>query len=141
MGSRTKTEQRPASRGDETEEEEEEAAAVVAAGAEPWVEAGPAANGKLFRFTDTYKQKQIKTNVEKAHPPTHARASNDAFKGPVWVRRTAERRNVMRVVQIWPNMVFYIRGPVWRSENQIAFGTALLHRFYLVTTRRSNFYK
>lgn len=54
-GSRTKTEQRPASRGEETEEEEEEAAAAAAAaaGAEPWVEAGPAANGKLF-VSQTY---------------------------------------------------------------------------------------
>lgn len=54
FGSRTKTEQRPASRGEETEEEEEEAAAAAAAaGAEPWVEAGPAANGKLF-VSQTY---------------------------------------------------------------------------------------
>lgn len=57
IGSRTKTEQRPASRGEETEEEEEEAAAAAvagaAAGAEPWVEAGPAANGKLF-VSQTY---------------------------------------------------------------------------------------
>lgn len=70
FGSRTKTEQRPASRGEETEEEEEEAAA--AAGAEPWVEAGPAANGKLFHFTDIYKQKQIKPIRRKAHPRMHA---------------------------------------------------------------------
>jgi len=42
-------------RGEETEEEEE--ATATAAGVEPWVEAGPAANGKLF-YTDIYRQKK-----------------------------------------------------------------------------------
>lgn len=37
-----------------TEEEEEEEAAAAAAEAEPWAEAGPAANGKLF-YTDIYR--------------------------------------------------------------------------------------
>lgn len=43
--SRTKPSKRPALRGEETEEE---AAATTAGVVEPWVEAGPAANGKLL---------------------------------------------------------------------------------------------